>query len=94
MGDFLLIQTHSPCSPPFPFYYLAKQKDKDTKEEKEDGGTVKTKVSNTGGILLLLLIQIHSPCTMYLPHFLFIILQMKGMNLDSTETNGRDGGDR
>ena len=42
------------------------------------GGTAETKVSNTGGNFFLLFIQIHSPCTMYLPHFLFIILRMKG----------------
>ena len=44
-------------------------------------GMAETKVSNTGGNFFLLFIQIHSPCTMYLPHFLFIILRMKGMNL-------------
>ena len=55
MGDhsfFSFSQIHSPCSPLFlfySFYYLAKQKEEETKDKEEE---TKEKVSAMGGIIL------------------------------------------
>ena len=50
---FLFIQIHSPCSPPFPFYYLVKWKNKETKDEED----TKEKVSAMGGIIFFFLFK-------------------------------------